>query len=266
MGGGRPEVWGQAGPGAAAAGGGDWGPAGRAGGARLQEDSLVHAGLVAWHRVKRVASLQEQPCQLVGQGPVSELRSRARGRRLCPRVPAPSRRGRARDGLGGWRGLWLTSVPAAGSPPRGTEAGQGQVGPGRGSPGSPPRRRPAAGWAPPRRTAAPGRSRPWAAAAGRVAPAWGRDSRWVPAQAPPPGAQGHALSTGAHVTASPPRPVRLEGRGPGAWIASETTPRLTGRPPVTMLPVPSSAWHLHSGQPCPRTREAGVWVRGPAPL
>lgn len=65
----------------------------------LQEDSLVHAGLVAWHLVKRVTSLQEQPCQLVGQGPISELRSRARGRLGPSRkhlllLSVPSRRGR----------------------------------------------------------------------------------------------------------------------------------------------------------------------------
>lgn len=168
----------------------------------LQEDSLVHVGLVAGHRVKRVASLQEQPCQLVGQGPVSELRSRARGR-LSPvrehllllsvlsRVPAgghspaPSRRGRPagrRDRA--WMGLerpladpW-SLLPTG--PPRGSEAGQRGLG--RGSPGSPPRRRPAAGWAPPGRTAAPGRSWPWAAAAGGVAPAWGQGTA---AECPP---------------------------------------------------------------------------------
>lgn len=42
----------------------------------LRRDSPVHAGFVARDLVKRVTPLQEQPCQLDGQGPVGELGSR----------------------------------------------------------------------------------------------------------------------------------------------------------------------------------------------
>lgn len=68
----------------------------------------MHTGFVPWDLVKRVASFQEQQCQLAGQGPVSKLGERERERlRPTPREHLCSRPG--------WLLPWgLLSAPVLG--------------------------------------------------------------------------------------------------------------------------------------------------------